>query len=199
MPEPEPNDRDSDDLDTGDVTRLLTDVSEGRAPAESLLPLVYRALHDLAARRLAGEAAGHTLQPTALVHEAYLRLAGADRDWNGHRHFLAAAARAMRQILVDHARGKRAVKRGGDRRQIPLDAVAAAIEPPDDHVLEVDGALTRLEASDPRKAAIVNLRYFAGLTVAQTADVLDLSVGTVEREWRYIRAWLLRELQGGDG
>lgn len=165
--------------------------------AEELLPLVYEELRSLARSKLLKEAPGQTLQPTALVHEAYLRLVGnEDPGWDGKGHFFGAAASAMRQILVERARRKRADKRGGGRRKVPLDPIEPLSEPPSDEVLAVDEAVKRLERLDPRKGQIVNLRYFARMTTAETAAALGISVGTVGREWRFIRAWLNCELQG---
>jgi RNA polymerase sigma factor (TIGR02999 family) len=165
--------------------------------AQELLPLVYEELRSLARVRLQKEGPGQTLQPTALVHEAYLRLVGNDDPgWDGRGHFFGAAARAMRQILVERARRKGADKRGGGRHRVAIDPVEPMAEPPSDDVLAVDEAVQRLERLDPRKAQIVNLRYFARMTTAETAAALGISVGTVGREWRFIRAWLECELQG---
>ena len=158
--------------------------------------MMYSELRGVARAMLVREKAGHTVQPTDLVHEAYLRIAGAEgQDWNGRGHFFAAAAESMRRILIDQARRRNRDKHGGDRDRIDaepqeLDDPAVRIEPPGDHVLEVDEILGKLEAADPRAREIVNLRYFAGLTTRETADALDLSVSKVEREWRFIRAWL---------
>ena len=182
------------------VTRLLKAAVDGdpRA-AEDLLPLVYDELRTLARARLRKIPPGQTLQPTALVHEAYLRVIGnQDPGWDGRGHFFAAAARAMRDILVEQARRKMALKRGGDRRRVAAEQAEPVFEPPTDDVLAVHEAVKRLEQDDPRKGQIVNLRYFARLTTAETAAALGVSVGTVEREWRYIRAWLQRELTRGD-
>jgi RNA polymerase sigma factor (TIGR02999 family) len=186
------------------VTRTLAAAAQGDPEAASqLLPLVYTELCALARSRMARLAPGQTLQPTALVHEAYLRVVGSnDNHWNGRGHFFGAAACAMRNILVDHARRKASLKRGGHRRRLDLDHVVPAIEPPRADILAVDEAISRLEADDPRKGSIVNLRYFVGLTADETAAVLDLSVTTIEREWRYIRAWLRTQLSdrgAGDG
>lgn len=191
-------------MGSDEVTRLLTAVVEGRRSAETLLPAVYDELRALARSRLRRERPGQTLQATALVHEAYLRVVG-DRDpgWNGRGHFFGAAALAMRRILVEQARRKARVRHGGGQRKVELDAPRddgtaepePAIEPPDDQVLAVDEAVRRLEAEDPRKGQIVNLRYFAGLTAQETADALGVSIGTVERDWRFIRAWLRTELE----
>jgi RNA polymerase sigma factor (TIGR02999 family) len=178
------------------VTRTLRAAVDGdpRA-ARDLLPLVYEELRTLARARLRKTPPGQTLQPTALVHEAYLRVIGSeDPGWDGRGHFFAAAARAMRDILVEQARRKMALKRGGDRHRVAIERAEPSIAPPSDDVLAVDEAVKRLEQDDPRKGEIVNLRYFARLTTAETAAALGVSVGTVEREWRYIRAWLQREL-----
>ena len=185
---------------TNPVTRLLEASAKGdERAARDLLPMVYDELRMLARARLRKLPPGQTLQPTALVHEAYLRVVGKqDPGWDGRGHFFAAAARAMRDILVDQARHKMAKKRGGDRQRVPAEHVDPFIEPPSEDVVAVDEAVRRLEADDPRKGHIVNLRYFAGLTVQETAAVLGLSVGTIEREWRYIRAWLRRALSSGD-
>ena len=146
------------------------------------------------------EKPGQTIQPTALVHEAYMRVIGnEDPGWDGRGHFFAAAARAMRNILVDEYRRKGALKRGGGRRRLDLDEGDLAIESPQEDLLALDEALTRLERDDPRKGRIVNLRYFAGLSTEETAAALDVSVGTIEREWRYIKAWLRTQLADAPG
>lgn len=180
----------------GDVTRAIRELIDGgQRSAEELLPLVYDELRLLARSRMAREVPGQTLQATALVHEAYLRLIGdADPGWNGRGHFFGAAALAMRRILVEQARRKARLKRGGGRQPIEMSDQVVAIEPPGADVLAVEEAVQRLEAEDPRKGKIVNLRYFSGLTVKETATALNLSVGTIEREWRFIKAWLQVEL-----
>lgn len=177
---------------TGPVTQMLQAASGGDPQAAvDLLPLVYSELRQLARARMAKTPPGNTLQPTALVHEAYVRLVGGEcPSWNSRGHFFAAAAQAMRQILVDRARRKATLKRGGLRKRVSLDAVEPAIEPPPEDVLALDEALAHLEQADPRKAKIVMLRYFAGLTASETAAALDVSVPTVEREWRFARAFL---------
>ena len=163
--------------------------------ASELLPQVYEELRALARARMAREQPGHTMQPTVLVHEAYLRVVGEqDPEWNGRGHFFAAAARAMRRILVESARRKQRLRHGGGQQRVDLDDAGAAIEPPVENVLAVDEALSRLEQLDPRKAAVVELRFFAGLTVPETAAAMDLSVGTIEREWRFLKVWLREEL-----
>lgn len=181
------------------ITRMIDAARAGdpRAAAD-LLPALYDELRRLARSLLSRRAPGQTLQPTALVHEAYLRLTGSEsREWDSNGHFFAAAAQAMREILVREARRKSAAKRGGGRKRVELDEDALAIEPPSDDMLELDDALGRLEKAEPWKARIVMLRYFAGLTTADTAKLLGTSTATVEREWRYIRAWLARELAKG--
>ena len=178
-----------------DVTRILKAAAGPREAATKLLPLVYGELRKLARARMAKLRPGQTLQPTALVHEAYLKLIGkADPGWEGRTHFFAAAAQAMREILVEQARRKAALKRGGDRKRLDLEDIDPEIQPPPEDVLALDEALKRLESDDPRKGQIVNLRYFAGLTAKETAAALGVSVATVEREWRYIRAWLRTQL-----
>ena len=180
-----------------DVTRLLTAIDQGDPHAAAdLLPLVYDELRRLAARRLAQEQAGQTLEPTALVHEAYLRLVGGGppRDWNGRGHFFAAAAEAMRRILVDAARRKLAGKRGANPRRQPLDGLCAP--GPDEELLALDEALRKLAAVDPPKARLVELRYFAGLTGEQAAAALGISPTTADRHWAYARAWLQAEVRG---
>ena len=182
-----------------DLTRLLNDVAAGKLPADELLPVVYGELRTLARARMANERPGQTLQATALVHEAYLRLIGhEDPGWNGRGHFFGAAALAMRRILVEQARRKARYRHGGDQERVELDEADPVIQPPDPRVLAIDDAVRRLEAEDPRKGQIVNLRYFAGLTTAETAEALGLSVGTIEREWRFIKTWLRTELAADD-
>jgi len=186
----------------GEVTRLLREAAEDRLASDELLPLVYDELRALARARIAHERPGQTLQATALVHEAWLRVAGEDEaGWNGKGHFFGAAARAMRRILVEQARRKGRIKHGGGHERVELEdaepplAGGEAVEEPDGlDVLAVEEALARLEQQDPRKGRLVELRYFAGLTVEETAAVLGVSVGTVERDWRFVRAWLQTEL-----
>jgi RNA polymerase sigma factor (TIGR02999 family) len=180
-----------------DVTQILNAIERGDPKvAAELLPLVYDELRNLAAARLGDEKPGQTLQPTALVHEAYLRLVGngQPQNWNGRRHFFAAAAEAMRHVLVDQARRKLRVKRGGGRGRVELDdAIPAPPEGPE-HLLALDEALTRLAALDPEAAGLVNLRYFAGLSVEEAADTLGISRAGAYRHWAFARAWLLREM-----
>jgi RNA polymerase sigma factor (TIGR02999 family) len=166
-----------------------------RQAAVDLLPLVYAELRQLARARLAREAPGQTLTPRALVHEAYLRVAGdSQATWEGRQHFFFAAARAMREILVEQARRKAGPKQGGGRRRQDLDDACAVLEPPSGDVLAVHEALKDLEESDPLAAQIVLLRYFTGLTMDETAAVLGLAERTLDRHWRYIRAWLMKRL-----
>ena len=178
------------------VTELLRAAQAGdAAAAERLLAVVYEQLHQLARARMAHLPPGQTLQPTALVHEAYLRLTGkGDVPWESRRHFFFAAARAMRDILVEQARRKAGLKRGGGRQRQELDEACAVIEPPGENVLAVHDALEELEKQDPLKAQIVLLRYFSGLTTAETAEILGLAERTLERKWHFIRAWLLKRL-----
>ncbi len=178
-----------------EVTRLLADWRQGDAHALGrLIPLVYAELRRRAAGQLARERGGHTLQPTALVHEALVRLLGHDqRAWHDRAHFLAVAARVMRMVLVDHARARRAQKRGGGERITVRDDLAVAARPEID-VAALDDALTRLEELDARQAKIVELRFFGGLSVEQTAEALDVSPATVKREWRMAKAWLHAQL-----
>jgi RNA polymerase sigma factor (TIGR02999 family) len=184
-----------------DVTRLLDAAAAGepRAAAE-LLPLVYAELRKLAAARLAGEKPGQTLQPTALVHEAYVRLVGGEQpqDWNGRGHFFAAAAEAMRRILVDHARQRKSAKRGGDRERLDLDAIDVAIADWPEDLVALDEALDRLAAVDPKAARLVHLRFFAGLPIPEVAAVLGVSPRTADRLWAYARAWLHQAVRGPD-
>ena len=172
-----------------EVTRILSAIDQGDPhAAEQLLPLVYDELRQLAAQRLAHEQPGQTLQPTALVHEAYLRLVGGDQtqDWDGRGHFFAAAAEAMRRILIDRARHKQTRKAGGGRRRLDLDDIEPALEEENsDQLLALDEALRQLEAEDPRKAGLVKLRFFAGLTAGQAAAAPGVSTSTAEKDWAY--------------
>lgn len=183
-----------------DVTRILEAIGGGDAEAiERLLPLVYDELRRLAAARLAQEAPGQTLQPTALVNEAYLRLVGAgDSRWETRGHFFSAAAEAMRRILIDRARSKRRQKRGGGAVRLELKELDLAAPPPDEELLALDEALSRLEREDPAKAELVKLRFFAGLTVEQAAQALGISRATADRHWAFARAWLYHEIAGSD-
>ncbi len=187
--------------DPGKVTGNPQDRTTGEPrPARELLPLVYDELRRLAAQRLAKEAPGQTLQATALVHEAYLRLVGVDPDrpWDGRGHFFAAAAESMRRILVENARRRHRLKRGGNRARVDLDAAQPVAPETDDDLLALDEALEQLAQKDPVKAELVQLRVFAGLTLAQAAEVLGLSTSTADRYWAYARAWLRVEIAGRD-
>jgi len=189
------------DSSKGMVTRILLAVEQGDPKAaDRLLPIVYEELRQLARSLMAKTPPGNTLQPTALVHEAYLRLVGDDDPgWNGRGHFFGAAARAMRRILVEQARRKAADKHGGGRQRLDPDDLDLAIESPSDDVLALDEALERLRAQDARKADVVMLRYFAGLTIEETAQVLGISDTTVERDWRFARLALYAELDPAEG
>jgi RNA polymerase sigma factor (TIGR02999 family) len=178
------------------LTTVLQAAQAGdRQAAADLLPLVYAELRQLARAQLAREAPGQTLTPTGLVHEAYLRVAGnSNVSWEGRQHFFFAAARAMREILVEQARRKAGPKRGGDRRRQELDDACAVLIPPSDDVLAIHEALKELEERDPLEAQIVLLRFFTGLTMDETAAILGIAERTLDRHWRYIRAWLMRRL-----
>lgn len=179
-----------------DVTRLLDAAAAGdRQAAAALLPLVYDELRKLAAARMTHEKPGQTLNATALVHEAYLRLVG-DQQFDGRGHFFAAAAEAMRRILVENARRKGREKRGGGRVRVDLDRVELAVEESPEDLLALDEALTQLGAEDSVVASVVNLRYFAGLTIEETAANLGVSVRTANRHWAYARAWLFDRISG---
>jgi RNA polymerase sigma factor (TIGR02999 family) len=183
-----------------EVTQILHAIAQGDPGAASqLLPLVYDELRQLAAQKLAHETPGQTLQPTALVHEAYLRLVGEAEQphWDSRGHFLAASAEAMRRILVENARGKQAAKRGGGRARADLDLNQVALPEVREDLLALDEALDQLAAADPEAARLVQLRYFAGLTLAEAAQVLGVSPRTADRLWAYARAWLLQALEGG--
>jgi RNA polymerase sigma factor (TIGR02999 family) len=181
-----------------DVTRILSAIEHGdAAAAAALLPIVYDELRRLAAGRLARESPGQTMQATALVHEAYLRLVGDPaKQWDGRGHFFAAAAEAMRRILIDRAREKGAAKRGGRRIRLSLDDAHLAVDAISDDLLDLNDALDRLAARDPAKADLVKLRFFAGLTLDEAADVLGISPATADRYWAFARAWLFKELSG---
>lgn len=187
MPDPNPN----------EVTHLLERASGGDPQAASeLLPLVYEQLRARARKEMAGERRGHTLQPTALVHEAYLRLIGTRQiTWDNRAHFYVAAAEAIRRILIEHARKKGRVKRGGDRRRVPLSVVDLAEHGDVEEILSLDDAIRRLEERDKRMVDVVRLRFYAGLSEAETAMALGVSGRTVRREWALARAWLLRRLK----
>ncbi|HKI94370.1 MAG TPA: sigma-70 family RNA polymerase sigma factor [Gemmatimonadales bacterium] len=183
------------DRETTEVSRLLVAWRDGDPSAlDRLVPLVYDQLHVLAERHLRGERADHTLQTTALINEAYLRLVGTDVAWEGRAHFMAVAARTMRRILVDHARAKQRQKRGAAAEKVDLDKVAVAAPAAGPELVALDDALERLEALDERKARAVDLHYFGGFTYDETADLLGVSAVTVHRELRLAKAWLYREL-----
>lgn len=183
------------------VTHILSQIESGDpSAAEQLLPLVYEELRKLAAAKLANEKPGQTLQATALVHEAYLRLIGGDQaqHWNGRGHFFAAAAEAMRRILVDNARTKASLRRGGAARRLPLEQQNPSAFAADENLLALDEALVRLDRLDKTKADLVKLRYFAGLTIPQAAKAIGVSTTTANRYWAYARAWLHEELKSDD-
>jgi len=179
-----------------DVTRILNAIEGGDTrAADKLLPLVYEELRLLAAQKMAQEKPGQTLQATALVHEAYLRLVSAEaRNWSGRSHFFAAAAEAMRRILVDNARRKQRLKRGGGQQKVDLNDAELAVEGPSDDLVALDEALVKLGEIDKVKADLVKLRYFAGLTLEQAAGVLKLPERTAKRYWAHARAWLYRQV-----
>lgn len=183
------------------VTRTLDAACAGdRQAAEDLIPLVYGELRKLAAWRLRQEAEAHTLQATALVHEAYLKLQPGESQWEGRRHFFSAAAEAMRRILIDRARRRKAVRHGGglDRAEFVEDVIASPLAQ-DDEILAISGILDRFAQIEPRKAEVVKLRYFVGMTIEETAEALGISTPTAKRDWTFARAWLFRELSRGDG
>ena len=182
-----------------DVTVILDAIARGESQAsEELLPLVYAELRRQAAAQMAGQAAGHTLQPTALVHEAWLRLvADSDRTWKNRSHFFRTAAQAMRQILVDRARHKLSLSGGGGLERVSIESVDLASVTADDQVLLVDESLTRLEQEDPESALVVTLKFFGGLTNQEVAAILDVTERTVERRWAYARARLFVMIRAG--
>jgi RNA polymerase sigma factor (TIGR02999 family) len=180
-----------------DITQILAEIEDGDpAAADRLLPLVYEELRKLAAAKLANERPGQTLQATALVHDAYLRLVDVERaqQWNSRGHFFAAAAEAMRRLLVERARSKKRIRHGGGRQRIDLDSQLCILADGDETLLAINDALERLAAEEPEAAQAVKLRYFAGLTIEETAAAMNISVRTVNRHWTYARAWLYREL-----
>jgi RNA polymerase sigma factor (TIGR02999 family) len=183
------------------VTQLLVRIEQGDPiAADQLLPLVYSELRKLAAAKMAREQPGHTLQPTVLVHEAYVRLVDVDQpqEWDGRAHFFAAAAEAMRRVLVEYARRKQSQKRGGDLRRVELDVDRVTNQTPDEDLLALNEALNLLEQQMPDRAKLVKLRYFAGLTIPEAAEVLGVSTATAERYWRFARAWLHSQLKSRD-
>lgn len=184
----------------GDITRLLDRARGGDDAARAaLLPAVYEELRGLADAKMRQERADHTLEPTALVHEAYLRLVGHEGGWSGRAHFFGTAAEVMRRVLVDHARGRGAAKRGAGAVRAPLDDTIVSFEQRETMLLDLDEALQRLADMDREQTRIVELRFFGGLTAEEIADLLGTSVSTVERRWRLARAWLLRELDRSAG
>jgi len=182
-----------------DVTRILTAIEQGDArAADELLPAVYEELRHLAAQKLSQERPGQTLQATALVHEAYIRLVGAEaRNWSSRGHFFAAAAEAMRRILIEKARRKQRLKGGGGHQRVALDDAELAIEEPSTDVIALDEALAKLAEEDPTKAELVKLRFFAGLTIKQAGAILGISRATADRYWSYAKAWLFHEINKG--
>ena len=188
--------------ETSDVTRILSAIEQGDPQAaEQLLPFVYDELRRLAAAKLTQEKPGQTLQATALVHEAFLRLVDVAKvqRWDSRGHFFAAAAEAMRRILLNRARDKKRTKRGGERHRVDLDQLEIALDTNDDQLIALDEALTQLAAEDPDAARLVNLRFFAGLTLRDAAVSLGLSQRTAERQWAYARAWLYARLRLDSG
>jgi len=186
---------------SSDVTQMLKEASGGdRDALDRLLPLVYDELRRVAQRHLEDERDGHTLQATALVHEAYFRLIDQKRvEWRNRAHFFAVASQAIRRILIDHARARRAERRGGGAEKLPIEAaLQIAPEQTPDHLLALDDALSRLAEDEPDKARIVEMRFFGGLTHEEIAAVIGTSLSTVERQWRFARAWLFRDLQGAE-
>jgi RNA polymerase sigma factor (TIGR02999 family) len=184
-----------------EVTQILSAIEKGDPhAAEQLLPLVYDELRKLAAQRLSQESPGQTLQPTALVHDAYLRLVdvGEAQHWDSRGHFFAAAAEAMRRILVENALRKKRPKHGGDRHRVDWEAVGPIAETPSKDLVDLDEALTKLATEDPSKAELVKLRFFAGLTMPEVSRVMGISLATAERHWTYARTWLYAELTDAD-
>lgn len=182
----------------GEVTRLLAELGRGATGAlDRLVPILYNELRQIARRHMRGERLDHTLDTTALVHEAYVKLVGLDRmHWQNRAHFLAVAAQAMRRVLVDYAVGRRAQKRGGARQRVLLEDVPPDREQPIETLLALDAALRRLEAVDDRLTRVVECRYFGGMSVEETAQALQVSAATIKRNWSVARAWLNRELRG---
>ena len=184
-----------------DVTQILNAIERGDSSrSDSLLPLIYDDLRNLAEARLRMEKPGQTLQATELVHEAFMRLSSGTDNWNSRGHFFGAAAEAMRRIMVERARRKMRIRHGGEMKRVDIVLQnALEREPIPDNLLELDDALTRLEAAAPERAKLVKLRYFAGLTVADAAQAMGISVSTAERHWRFARTWLYTEISGGLG
>jgi len=186
----------SDNPAAHEVTRLLKEAEQGKVqPSEALLPLVYEELRKLAAHRMAAERADHTLQATALVHEAYVRLVSDGLHWSSRAQFFAAAAEAMRRILIEYARAQQGPQRGGNLQKLPLDVVDLAVSDDSELILALDEAISRIEVQDPAAARVVRLRFYAGLSVEETAEALGISTRTVMREWSFARAFLFRALE----
>ena len=185
-------------MSSSDVTRILEAVGRGEDGAyERLVPLIEGRLHELAVARMRRERPDHTLQPTALVNEAYLRLAGGEVDWENRAHFLGAASEAMRRVLVDHARKRAAEKRGAGAERVTFYDLQVVAAEPDVDVLGLDEALTALEAEDARLAEVVRLRYFGGFGITEVSELLEVSPATVKRDWTYARAWLFEYMTDG--
>lgn len=184
-----------------DITRILQSVESGNPQAAAeLLPLVYEELRKLAAAKMAGESPNQTLQPTALVHEAWLRLVGNENvKWQGRAHFFGAAAEAMRRILIDNARRKQALRHGGGQQRLDVADIEIAAPAKEQELLAMDEALQRFDAVDRQKAELVRLRYFVGLTIEESAEILGISAPTAKRWWAYSRAWLFNEIQDKGG
>lgn len=183
-----------------EITRILNGHDGRNCPAEELLPLVYAELRTLAAARMARESSGHTLQATALVHEAWMRIAGqAGQRWENRAHFFAAAAEAMRRILIENARRKSRLKHGGGQIRVELEGLELAAATPDEQVLLLDDALAKLQLADPQKARIVVMKFFGGMSGAEIADLLGLTERTVERQWAFAKAWLLSDIRKAAG
>lgn len=184
----------------GEVTRILENIEHGdRKAADKLLPIVYEELRALAAAKMSSQRAGHTLQPTALVHEAWLRLAGADAQFEGRTHFFAAAAEAMRHILVDHARRKSALRHGGGQQRVEFNEAEISSPAKDDQILAVNDALEKLARENKLGAELVKLRYFGGMTLAEAAQALGISERTADNYWAYSKVWLVREMRSRRG
>jgi RNA polymerase sigma factor (TIGR02999 family) len=186
--------------DTHEITRILNGSPSRDCPAEELLPLVYSELRSLASARMAQESAGQTLQATALVHEAWMRIAGqAGQRWQNRGHFFAAAAEAMRRILIENARRKSRLKHGGGQIRVELEGLDLAAASPDEQVLLLDEALAKLQTQDPQKARIVVMKFFAGMSGGEIAELLGVTERTVERQWAFAKAWLLSEIRKAAG
>ncbi|MEM7316019.1 MAG: sigma-70 family RNA polymerase sigma factor [Planctomycetota bacterium] len=189
----------NDTSNSDQVTQILQNADKADCVSDELLPLVYDELRRIASAQMAMEKPGQTIQPTALVHEAYMRLIGSTPlRWDSRAHFFGAAARSMRQILINRANRKKAVKHGGEVNRVDIDHAILVDEPEPEKMLALDVALEKLERIDPRKGQIVMLRYFAGLSVEDTAKAMDISVATVKRDWQFARTWLHREMSDSD-